>query len=165
MKTGPLTAPEKSEQIWNTPKGRAAILFAVPALRLFIRDHFGKWIAAHLGIDILTMDADLIVSGIIVTLTFAAGIWAWINKRIPTWAGLLAILAASIYIGVIARQGSWRTEHFTEIATAAALGLLGLVLVGWRVWCGLSPKAPSTPPVTGTEALGPFVSFLVGKPA
>jgi hypothetical protein len=159
VKTGPLHPP-RTEAIWNTAKGRAAILFAVPALRLFIRDHFGRWIAAHLGIDILTMDSDLIVSGVIVTLTFAAGVWAWINKRIPTWAGLLAILAASVYIGVLAHDGSWRTEHLTEILTASALGLLGLVLVAWRIWCGLSPKAPSTPPIAGTEALGPLVARL-----
>jgi hypothetical protein len=161
VKTGGLPLP-RTEQIWNTAKGRAAILFAVPALRLFIRRYFGTWIAAHLGIDILTMDADLLVSGVIITLTFAAGVWAWINKRVPTWAGLLAILGASIYLGVLASDGSWRTEHFTEIVTAAGLGAIALAMVLWRVWCGLSPKAPNTPPVAGTEAFGGIVSNLVG---
>lgn len=160
MKTGPLN-PQRTERIWNTSKGRAAILFLVPALRLFIRDHFGRWLAAHFGIDILTIDADMIVSAVIVILTFAAGVWGWINKRVPTWAGLLAILAASIYIGVLASDGSWRTQHFTEMATAIGLALLAAALVVWRIWCGLSPKAPSTPPVTGTEGLGPLVANLV----
>ncbi len=162
MKTGPLDPP-RTEQIWNTPKGRAAIVFAVPALRLFIRDHFGTWIAAHLGIDILTIESDMWVGAIIVVLTFAAGVWGWINKRVPTWAGLLAILAASIYLSVLARQGSWRTQHFTEMVTAGALGLLGASLIAWRIWCGLSPKAPNTPPVAGTERLGPVVAALVAK--
>ena len=161
MKTDAHNIPAQPEQIWNTAKGRAAILFLVPAIRLFIRHNFGTWIAAHLGIDILTIDSDMIVSAIIVILTFAAGIWGWIDKRVPTWAGLLAILAASIYIGVLASDGSWRTQHFTEMATAIGLAVLAASLVVWRIWCGLSPRAPSTPPVSGTEGLGPLVANLV----
>lgn len=150
----------KSEQIWNTPKGRMAIGLGVPLCQVFVRDHFGLWLAAHVHIDILTIDAQRITDWIVIALSAASGTWGWINKRVPTWAALLALLGATIYFAVF-RTGdaSWRVQHYTEMATAGALGAAGLALVVWRIWRGLSPNTPNTLPITGTA----FVANLVER--
>jgi hypothetical protein len=159
MRTGSLPLPQ-TEQIWNTPKGRMAIAFAVPLGQMYVRDHFGLWLAKNAHIDIVTMDSEKIQNAVVLALTIGAGVWGWINKRVPTWAALIALLGASIFLWIRAGNAAWRTQHFTEMAVAVAFGFVGLALVLWRVWCGLSPKAPNTPPVSGTESLGPLVSRL-----
>jgi hypothetical protein len=140
-----------------------AIACAIPLVRLFVRDHFGQWLAAHFGIDVLTIDSEKLIDWSIITLSAGAGIWGWISKRVPTWAAMLALLGAALYLGIQAGNASWRTEHFVEMLAAVALGIVGLALVVWRVWCGLSPRAPNTPPVSGTESLGPLVANLVAR--
>ena len=66
---------------WKASQIRVALGLFVPALFRIVQHTCGKWLAAHLGIDVLTMSAENVIDWLIALLALLGGGF-WIKKRV-----------------------------------------------------------------------------------
>lgn len=160
MKTGPLGGDLPPKSFWKTDAFHALLLFAAPTIKSLIQKYFGHWLAAYLGIDILTEDAEKVVNGIVLGLGFVGALFAWLKSNLPSWVGATAVGSIVAYLGVRVAIPTWPVQRASYFALAVGMLILGVLVFGRRVFQGLSPNEPCVAPIAGTQSLAPIVEKI-----